>query len=76
MDVTPFIGKVLIACGVLAIIVGIVLLAFPKFRFFRIPGDISITSGSTSISFPIVTCLLVSVVLTVVLNLILFLGKK
>jgi len=33
----------------------------------RLPGDINYTKGDFSVHFPVVTCLLVSVVLTVVL---------
>ena len=35
----------------------------------HLPGDISFTRGNTSFSFPIVTCILISVILTIVLNL-------
>ena len=35
----------------------------------HLPGDISFTRGNTSFHFPIVTCILISAVLTIVLNL-------
>lgn len=35
----------------------------------HLPGDISFTRGNTSFSFPIVTCIIISVILTIVLNL-------
>ncbi len=35
----------------------------------HLPGDISFTKGNTSFHFPIVTCLIISAVLTIVLNL-------
>ena len=35
----------------------------------HLPGDISFTRGNTSFHFPIVTCLIISAVLTIVLDL-------
>ena len=35
---------------------------------FRLPGDIFIQRGNFSFGFPIVTCIVVSIVLTILLN--------
>ena len=35
---------------------------------FRLPGDIYIERGNFSFGFPIVTCIVISIVLTVLLN--------
>lgn len=35
---------------------------------FRLPGDIYLERGNFSFGFPIVTCIVVSIVLTILLN--------
>ncbi len=42
----------------------------------RLPGDIHIQSGNFSFFFPVVTCILLSIVLTIFLNLIIRLINK
>ena len=50
------------------IIIGLVIVAFGILWpwFTRLPGDIVIERGNASFYFPIVTCLIVSVVLSLV----------
>lgn len=58
-------GKALIGIGVLVIFVGVVLLFFPKIPFLgKLPGDFYYKRGNFSFYFPIVTCILISVALT------------
>jgi membrane protein implicated in regulation of membrane protease activity len=65
----PEIGKLLIVVGGLVVIVGLVLTLGLKIPFLgKLPGDISIDRGNVHVYFPIVTCLLLSLVLTVLLN--------
>jgi uncharacterized protein YybS (DUF2232 family) len=62
------IGKVLVIAGlVLAAIGALIWSGIGKGWFGRLPGDIHYTKDNFSFHFPIVTCLLVSLVLTVVL---------
>ena len=62
------IGKVLVIAGlVLAAIGALICSGIGKGWFGRLPGDIHYTKDSFSFDFPIVTCLLISLVLTVVL---------
>jgi membrane protein implicated in regulation of membrane protease activity len=66
----PDVGKLFIILGGLIVLVGLALTFGPRIPFLgRLPGDIAIDRGNVHIYFPIVTCLLLSVVLTVVLNL-------
>ncbi len=60
------IGRALIGMGVLLVAAGALVLISDKlpFRLGRLPGDIAIEGKSGGFYFPIVTCLLVSVVLT------------
>jgi len=66
------VGRALIALGVLLVVIGVLLeySARLPFRIGRLPGDIYIHKNNTSFYFPITTCILVSVVLTLVLWLI------
>jgi hypothetical protein len=64
-------GRLLIVVGVIFLVAGIWISLGWKvpFRLGRLPGDIRIRSGSTAFYFPIVTCLLLSVILTLLLSL-------
>lgn len=63
------IGKVLIIFGVILIIAGIGLPYLSKIDFLgKLPGDISYKGKNFSFYFPVVTCIILSVILTVVLN--------
>ena len=60
-------GKFLVVVGVVLALVGVLLWSgFGKSWLGRLPGDIHYTRDNFSIHFPLVTCLLISVVLTLV----------
>ena len=72
-------GKFLVVVGVVLVAVGLLLMAGAKFSFLglgRLPGDIAYKGKNVQFYFPVVTCLLLSVVLTLVFWLISFLTKK
>jgi len=60
------IGKLVVLIGAILIVVGFCLWKLPGLFGWvgRLPGDISIQKGNFSFYFPIVTCILISVVLT------------
>ena len=62
-------GRALIALGVVLILVGLAVSFGPRlpFRIGRLPGDILIHKNNTTFYFPIVTCILLSVLFTVVM---------
>ena len=65
-------GRILMLLGGVLVLLGLLLVLAPKLPFLsRIPGDIVLRRGEITIYFPIVTMLLVSVGLTIVLNVIL-----
>ena len=66
MDPLREIGKLLLVAGVVLIGVGALLLfgARLPFRLGRLPGDIAYQGRHGSFYFPIVTCIVVSAVLT------------
>ncbi len=61
----------IILTGVIFIIVGIILQMFPGLMNWlgRLPGDIRYESGSTRVYIPITTMLLLSILLTIAVNL-------
>lgn len=64
-------GRYLIFAGVVLAAVGVVLLIGDRFGLGRLPGDLIWRRKNTTVYFPVVTSLLVSVVLTLILNLLL-----
>ena len=64
------IGKFLIVIGVVIVLVGLVFWGglAPKW-LGRLPGDIRIERGNSAFYFPIVTCIIISIVLSLLLSL-------
>ncbi len=63
-------GRILVFIGIALAVAGALMWAgVGKGWLGRLPGDIHWSRGNFSFSFPIVTCLIVSVVLTVLLSL-------
>lgn len=64
-------GKIILLFGVLLVAVGgLMLLGGKLFGLGRLPGDIFIQRGNFSFYFPVVTSIVLSILLTVILNLI------
>lgn len=61
-------GKLLVVFGIALVVVGGLLTLGPRLpgRLGRLPGDIVIQRENFTLYFPLVTCLLVSVILTLV----------
>ena len=59
-------GKLVVVIGLLLVLAGVMLWRFPGlFGWFgKLPGDISVQKGSFSFYFPIVTCIVVSIVIS------------
>ena len=64
-------GRLLIIAGIVLLVAGIWITLGWKvpFRLGRLPGDIRFRNGNPAVYFPIVTCILLSLLLTLVLNL-------
>jgi hypothetical protein len=62
-------GSVVVKIGAGVILVGLILMLAERFniRLGRLPGDIAYHGKNGSFYFPIVTCILASVVLTLVM---------
>ena len=76
----PFqLGRFLVLAGVLLIVVGVLVMVGSKFSFLglgRLPGDIIYKGKHGTFYFPMVTCLVVSGLLTLILWVISFLTRK
>ncbi len=63
-------AKLLIVVGVILVLAGVIFLALGRLPLLgRLPGDLLFRRGNVSFYFPIVTCILVSIALTALLNL-------
>jgi len=56
--------RVLIVIGLVLVLAGIAWPLLSRIGLGRLPGDIMIQRGSTSFYFPLVTCIIVSIVLS------------
>ncbi|HHI97768.1 MAG TPA: DUF2905 domain-containing protein [Thermodesulfatator atlanticus] len=68
----PFesLGKMLILLGVFIIVTGLLLVFGSKIPFLgRLPGDIVIKRGNFTFYFPLATCIVLSILLTLILSL-------
>ena len=72
------IGKVLIFFGIALITIGILLILFEKLPLGlgKLPGDIYIKRDNFVVYIPITTAILISLLLTLILNLVFLLLKK
>ncbi len=67
------IGKLLLVAGGAIVLVGLLIIVFARLGvpgLGRLPGDILVRRGRLTIYIPLVTMLVVSLALTVVLNLV------
>jgi hypothetical protein len=66
----PDIGKMLVIFGTVIVLLGLALWSgFGAGWLGRLPGDIRIERGQFGFYFPIVTCIIVSIVLTLLMSL-------
>jgi len=60
-------GKFLVIMGVITVAIGLVFLWGQKIPFLgKLPGDIYVHRGNFSFYFPFTTCILISVILTLI----------
>lgn len=62
-------SKTLMIIGAIIFIIGFLM---PFLHLGRLPGDIMIKKGSTTFYFPVVTCIVISIILSVIFH---FLGR-
>lgn len=70
-------GKILLIVGGVIIVAGLLMIFGQHIPFFgKLPGDIMIKKDNFSFYFPIVTFLIISVILTIVINVIFYFLHK
>ncbi len=63
------VGRILILGGAFLVFVGSLLFFWQRIPFLgKLPGDIFVNKGSFQFFFPVVTCIIISIVLTIILN--------
>ena len=61
--------KLLIILGIVILVIGLLYPYIKKLGLGQLPGDIMFKSGNSTFFFPIITCIIISVVLTIIFNL-------
>ena len=61
--------KLLIILGIVILVIGLLYPYIKKLGLGQLPGDIMFKSGNSTFFFSIVTCVIISFVLTIIFNL-------
>ena len=61
--------KILIILGIVILVIGLLYPYIKKIGLGQMPGDVIFKSGNSTFLFPVVTCIIISVVLTIIFNL-------
>ena len=71
MDFGPQqIGKWLIAAGIIIALLGALMILLGRVGLFKLPGDLEFGSRNWRIYIPIASCIIISIILTIILWLI------
>lgn len=70
MDNYQALARLIILMGIFLLIIGIIILLMGKinFPFFNLPGDIYVKKENFTFYFPIVSCIILSIVLSILFN--------
>lgn len=70
-------GKYLILTGFFIVILGLLIVFWNNIPFLgKLPGDIFIQKGNFRFFFPVATSLLISIILTIIFNLIIHITRR
>ncbi len=70
LDTFGSFGRTLVTLGIILVVLGLLFLAAPKIPFLgRLPGDIHYRGKNFSFHFPLATSIVISIILTILLNL-------
>jgi hypothetical protein len=61
-------GKFLVIAGTVIIVLGIIFLMADKLPIGRLPGDFKFGGSKFQIYIPVATCIMLSIVITVIVN--------
>ena len=68
-DATSNLGRLLIGAGITLVIVGLFVVWGRFLKLGSLPGDFTWSGRGWAVSFPFATCIILSIILTIVLNL-------
>ena len=63
-------GKWLILAGLIIVLLGALVMLLGRFGLFNLPGDLEFGSKNRRIYIPIASCIIISIILTIILWLI------
>jgi len=63
-------GKWLIAAGLVIVVLGVLIMVLGRAGLFKLPGDLEFGPKNWRVYFPIASCILISIILTLILWLI------
>jgi len=70
------IGKILILVGAFVVFLGLLLVFWQRIPFLgKLPGDIFVQKGNLQLFFPIATSVIISILLTIIVNLVIHLFR-
>ena len=61
--------KILIISGIILLLIGLLYPYIKKLGLGQLPGDILFKTGNSTFFFPVMTCLIISIILTIIFNL-------
>ena len=61
--------KILIIIGIILLIIGLLYPYIKKLGLGQLTGDILFKTGNSTFFFPVMTCLIISIILTIIFNL-------
>lgn len=65
------IAKVMVLVGVVLVLVGLIILVFPRLPFMgKLPGDILVKKDNVTFYFPLATSIVISIIISLILYLI------
>ena len=71
------IGRMLLIFGAIFVVLGLIFLLIGRVPWLgKLPGDIFIRRGDSSFYFPLVTCIVISVIVTTLANVVIWLLNK
>ena len=70
------IGKLLIFVGISVVVVGVIMLFLGRTSLGRLPGDVTISTDNFTCFIPIASMILISLLLTIILNIVLRLFNR
>lgn len=70
------IGKSILIVGIVLTLLGMILILLGHLGLFRLPGDLQFSGKNWKIYIPVASCLIISVILTLLLWLINYISRR